>query len=272
MPTVPINDIRLSYREGGHGRPLVLVHGFAGRAKFWEPQVEKLSGRYRVVTYDARGHGASAVPSSDAAYDEAIFVEDLRYLLGQLGIERACVGGLSMGGNIALRFGLTHPELVESLIVCDAGSGSDDPEGWRQRSYGLASLVEHQGIEAFAEVVLASPPLAQFVQQGPEKVQWLRRILSGHRPEGLIRTLRGEQATRPALYAYEEQLRAFHKPALIVVGEHDQASLKPSAFLSEALPNAELFVMPGAGHLTSLEDPEQFNTRVEEFLSRVWRE
>jgi pimeloyl-ACP methyl ester carboxylesterase len=199
-------------------------------------------------------------------------VEDLRQLLGHLGIERACVGGLSMGGNIALRFGLMHRELVDGLIICDAGSGSDDPEGWRQRSYGLASLLEDRGIDAFADAALASPPLAQFVKQGPEQVQRLRRILTGHRPEGLIRTLRGEQATRPALYAYEGQLRAFDKPALIVVGDHDQASLKPSAFLADTLPDAELFVMAGAGHVTSLENPEEFNARVEGFLSRVWRE
>src|SRR5438067_9666506 len=119
MPTVPINGIRISYQEHGRGRPLVLVHGFAGGAKFWEPQVERFSARYRVITYDARGHGASEVPSTDEAYDEAIFVEDLRRLLGHVAIERACVGGLSMGGNVALRFGLTHRDLVDGLIICD---------------------------------------------------------------------------------------------------------------------------------------------------------
>jgi 3-oxoadipate enol-lactonase len=272
MPPLQVNDIRISYEERGRGRALVLVHGLAGGAKFWEPQVEALSRHYRVVTYDARGHGASDVPSTDEAYDEAIFVADLRHLLGHLRIERACVGGLSMGGNIALRFGLTHPELVDGLIICDAGSGSDDPEAWRQRSHGLASIVENQGIEAFAETVLASPPVSQFVKQGPEKVQWLRGILTGHQPEGLIRTLRGEQATRPTLYTYEDVLRIFHKPALIIVGEHDQASLKPSTFLADNLPNAELFVMPGAGHVTSSENPEEFNARVEVFLSRIWPE
>jgi pimeloyl-ACP methyl ester carboxylesterase len=271
VPAASINGIRIAYEERGRGRPLVLVHPFAGGARFWEPQVGRLSARYRVVTYDARGHGASEVPATDEAYDEAIFIEDLRQLLGHLGIERACVGGLSMGGNIALRFGLTHPDLVDGLIICDAGSGSDDPEGWKQRSYGLASIVEGRGIEAFADAVLASPPVAQFVKLGPEQVQWLRRILIGHRPEGLVRTLRGEQATRPALYAYEEQLRRFTKPVLVVVGEHDQASLKPSTFLAEVLPDAELFVMAGAGHLTSAEDPKTFNARVDGFLSSIWR-
>ena len=117
MPAVPINGIRISYEERGRGWPLVLVHPFAGTARFWEPQVERLSSRYRVVTFDARGHDASEVPTTDAAYDEGIFVEDLRHLLGHLGIGRACVGGLSMGGNIALRFDLTHPDLVDGLII-----------------------------------------------------------------------------------------------------------------------------------------------------------
>lgn len=270
MPAAAINGVRIAYEQHGHGRPLVLVHGFAIGMPSWEPQVDRLAARYRVITYDARGHAGGAVPATDEEYDEAILVEDLRLLLGHLGIDRACIGGLSMGGNIALRFDLTCPELVDGLIISDAGSGSDDPDGWKPTVYRLAAIVEEQGIDAFAAAMLASPLTAEFVTQGPDKVAWLRGILTGHPPDGLAHTLRGAQATRPALYTYERALRAFAKPALIVVGEHDQGSMNPSAFLAATLPNAELFVLPGAGHLTSLEQPEAFNARVEGFLSRIW--
>ena len=98
---------------------------------------------------------------------------------------------------------------------------------------------------------------------------WLRDQLTGHRVEGLLRTVLGEQAPRPPIYALGEQIRALTVPLLAIVGEHDEASMGPSRFLAETAPNAELAVMGGAGHLTSLEQPAAFASLVDSFLSRL---
>lgn len=269
MPTVALRDVELYYEAAGQGQPLLLTHGFGNSARFWEPQLESLADRCLVVAYDARGHARSSVPVDELLYDETIFVADVGRLMDRFRFERAVVGGLSMGGNISLRFGLAHPERVDGLIVCDAGTGSGDPPAWRERCQRLAMVLERRGLEAFAELVLGSPPAAHLVAKGPAATAWLRSILTSHQPAGLVRTLLVEQAGRPSLYSLEEQLRTFTKPVLVIVGEHDAPSLGPSRFLAETLPNAELYVMPGAGHLTSAEQPELFNAAVGRFLAAL---
>src|SRR5262249_10787737 len=126
MPIAPVDDIiGLYYETAGKGAPLVLVHGFACGIQSWDPQVRALSRSRRVITYDVRGHGISGAPREATAYSQERSVKDLHALLVHLGIRRAAVGGLSMGGNIALNFALAHPDMVTRLIVADTGAGSD---------------------------------------------------------------------------------------------------------------------------------------------------
>src|SRR5438046_4972635 len=125
MPIARVNGVSLYYEIAGRGAPLVLVHGFACGIRSWDPQVRALSRYRRVVTYDVRGHGLSDAPPDAAAYSQPISVEDLHGLLAYLGITRAAIGGLSMGGNIALNFALAYPQMVGALIITDTGAGSD---------------------------------------------------------------------------------------------------------------------------------------------------
>lgn len=134
MPCVDVNGVSLYYEVTGHGPPLVLAHGFACGLRMWDPQVNVLARSWRVVTYDVRGHGISEAPDDPAAYSQAISVADLRALLEHLKMRRASVGGLSMGGNIALNFALAHPDMVTALIVADTGAGSDEAADWVARS------------------------------------------------------------------------------------------------------------------------------------------
>ena len=267
MPIAHLNGIDVYYEEHGSGPPLVLVHGFGVTHRFWEATVRALDGRYRTIVYDARGHGQSGVPDDLAAYDEAIFVEDVRALLDHLQIEQAAVGGISMGGNIALRFGMIHPERVSGLIVGAPGTGSDDARAWRRRCEVLGRLLRDRGLDSFADATLTSAPVARFVAQGSEARAWLREQLTAHSAEGLMRTVLGEQATRPSVYALEDEIRALAAPLLVIVGEHDEAAIKPSRFLAEHARSAELAVMPGAGHLTNIEQPDAFAALVGGFLS-----
>ena len=135
MPYAEVNGVNLYYESSGDGFPLVWSHEFAGDYRSWEPQVRFFSRRYRVITYCARGYPPSDVPGGLDAYSQEQAVEDLRGLLGYLGIKRAHVGGLSMGGNVALNFGLAHPRLARSLVVAGTGTGSDSPDIVRRATW-----------------------------------------------------------------------------------------------------------------------------------------
>lgn len=271
MPIAQVNGIGLYYEESGRGRPLVLSHGFACGIRMWDPQVARLADRYRVVAYDARGHGASEAPADVEAYTQDAVVEDLRQLIVQLGLRGACLTGLSMGGRIALELALAHPELLSGLIVADAGSGSDAPERYREAIARRATILEQGGIEAGADAMLADPTFATLAEQGPEAARMIRSLLTTHRARGLIGTLRGIQYGRSTTYALEERLRVLRVPTLVVVGERDEACLGSSRFLARTIPQARLVVIRGVGHMSNLEDPTTFNAIVEEFLAHLWR-
>ncbi|MBI3455555.1 MAG: alpha/beta fold hydrolase [Candidatus Rokubacteria bacterium] len=271
MPIAKVNGVGIYYEEAGRGRPLCWAHGFACGAAMWEPQVPVFADRYRVITFDARGHGASEVPAAPEAYSQPTAVEDLHQLLRHLGIRQACVGGLSMGGNVALNFGLAHPEMVAGLIIADTGAGSDDPAGWRETVTEWAAILEARGIEAFADVMMAHPFLAPYAAQGPGAARRMRSLVTTHRAQGLAHTLRGVLATRPPIYALESRLKALEVPVLVIVGGLDEPCVKVSRYMAETLPRAELVVIRGVGHMATLEDPTTFNGVVDRFLASLWR-
>lgn len=269
MPLADANGITIYYEEAGRGRPLVLAHGFACGAAMWEPQVRAFCDRYRVITYDARGHGASSAPTEPTAYSQPASVEDLYQLLLRLGVRDACLCGLSMGGGIALDFALAHPELLSGLIVADTGASAGDPED-RRRQVERRIVALEAGIEAGADHFMTEPIFASRAAMGPEAARHLRSLLTTHRAHGLIGTLRGLEATRKTPYQLEAGLRSLALPTLVIVGEHDRACLEPSRFLAETIPHARLATIRGVGHMSNLEDPTTFNALVGEFLARLW--
>ncbi|HET8576971.1 MAG TPA: alpha/beta hydrolase, partial [Methylomirabilota bacterium] len=130
MPTARVNGVELYYEETGSGFPLIWSHEFGGDYRSWEPQVRYFSRRYRVITYNYRGYPPSSVPDDPAAYRNEILVEDLAALMRHLGIAKAHVGGLSMGGNVTLNFGIRYPEMAASLVIAGCGSGTVDHAGF----------------------------------------------------------------------------------------------------------------------------------------------
>lgn len=269
MPIVRVNGISVYYEEAGQGRPLVWVHGFACGLRMWDPQVVAFASRYRVVTYDVRGHGASEAPADPGVYSQPHSVEDLYQLLRHLGTPRAWLGGLSMGGNIALNLALAHPEVVEGLIICDTGAGSDDRQQWVAVCHEWADLLEGRGIEAFADVAMAHPLFARYAGRGPEAARTVRCLLTTHRAGGLANTLRGVLAGRPTIYSLEDSLRRLSLPVQLIVGEMDDPCLQAHRFMADVIPGAEHVLIPGVGHLTNLEDPAAFNGAVERFLGQL---
>ena len=269
MPRAHAGNVELYYEIRGRGTPLVLVHGFACGIRSWDPQVSALSSAHRVITYDVRGHGISDAPRDAAAYSQATSIADLHALLRSLKIKRAIVGGLSMGGNIALNFTLAYPEMVEALIVADTGAGSDDATDWIGTVHDLARTLDQRGVEAFADAACALDLFGRYIAQGPEAERFIRSCLMTHRAHGLAHTGREVLCKRPSIYALESKLRALTVPTLLIVGEHDAPCTRVHDFMARTIPHAKGAMIRGAGHLTNLEAPAAFNAAVKRFLRSV---
>ncbi|MDW8365101.1 MAG: alpha/beta hydrolase, partial [Abditibacteriales bacterium] len=267
MPFLTANDVRLYYVAYGSGRPMVWAHAYPLSHRMWQPQWEHFSSRYRVIAYDARGMGQSDAPLAPDRYSQPLAVEDLRQLLRALGIERAIIGGLSMGGNVALHLGLNHPEMCDALILCDTGAGSEDPLEHRARVARYAQAAQ-QGIESFKRHLTSLPMFGNFVQKRAEFAALFDDIVSHHPPHGVAHVATQTIGARPPIYALQDRLRQLRVPTLVIVGEHDEPCIKVSQFMAATIPHAELSVVKGCGHFTNLEDPLAFNTAVEDFLRR----
>ena len=168
MPTFSASDgVKIHFEIAGNGTPLLLSHEFAGDITSWEPQVNFFARRYQVITYCHRGYPPSDVPDDPDAYSQEHLVSDMRELLVHLGIERAHIGGLSMGGSAAVSFAIAHPGMCRSLIVASAGSGTTDRERLLTSWQALSELMLTEGMEKFAEGYANGPERVQFKRKDP---------------------------------------------------------------------------------------------------------
>ena len=124
MPFLDRSGVKIYYEDHGHGPPILLSHGYAATCRMWDAQIAAFSQHHRIIVWDMRGHGETDDPEDPAAYSEARTVADMAALLGHYGIERAVIGGLSLGGYMSLGFHLAHPEMVRALMLFDTGPGA----------------------------------------------------------------------------------------------------------------------------------------------------
>ena len=265
------DGVRLYWEETGSGSPVLLVHEFAGDHRSWEPQVRELSRRHRCVTYDARGYPPSAVPTEPGRYSQERAVADAVAVLDHLGIDRAHVVGLSMGGFCALHLGLRHPERALSLTVAGCGYGAPPEvrERWTAESEATARAFETEGSAATAERYLLGPARLQHLRKDPRSWEESKRWLAGHSAVGSALTLRGVQMRRPSLYDLTDQLGSLLVPVLLVTGDEDEGCLDPNLMLKRTIPTAALAVLPATGHACNLEEPALFNRLVLDFIATV---
>lgn len=269
MPIAHVNGVELYYEETGQGFPLVWNHEFAGDWRSWEPQVRYFARRYRVITYNYRGYPPSAVPMEQRAYTNEILVEDLAALMTHLGIDRAHVGGLSMGGNITLNFGITHPRRAASLTVAACGSGTVGRESFLTESKELAQLFLAKGAGAAAERFARLSSRYGFAEKDPRGWEEFLAHVREHSPQGSSFMLRGVQMRRKTVFELEPELRRLTVPTLIVVGDQDEPCLEPGLFMKRHIPHAGLLMLPMSGHTTNIEEPALFNSHVADFLAAV---
>jgi pimeloyl-ACP methyl ester carboxylesterase len=241
---------------------VVLAHGFGGSARNFGPQMRSLRDRYRVVRYDARGHGRSEAPAEPRAYAPATFVDDMRRVLDEVGAPAAVAGGLSMGAGIALRFALAQPARVRALVLCAFPAGADDGDGFAGKALGFADTIERDGLEAAGEAYVWGPQ----TRLDRNAVKFVRQGFLEHPPHGLALTLRGVIALQPPVPALRPALEAIRCPVLVVVGSEDGPSRRACDALAAAIPQARLVVVPGAGHVVNLQKPDEVSAAMHEFL------
>ena len=273
MPKAHINGIQLYYESTGEGFPLVLAHEFAGDFRSWEPQVRFFSRRYRVITYNARGYPPSDVPADEDAYSQELAVEDLRGLLDHLGIEKAHICGLSMGGTLALNFGIMYPDRAQSLIIAAAGSGSTDVDAWRDNVAESSRGMEQRGM-SYMDGYSRGEARVQLLRKDPRGYREFSDQFLSHSGLGSALTFRGVQGKRPPVFALEEEMRALTLPTLIMLGDEDDPCIEPSIFMKRCISTSGLIMFPQSGHAINLEEPDLFNRSVQDFLiaveTRTW--
>ncbi len=269
MPEAEVNGTTLYYETAGEGFPLVLSHEFAGDCRSWAPQIDFFSRRYRVITYNHRGFPPSAVPEGASAYSQDILVEDLYQLLRYLDITTACIGGCSMGGSVALQFAFAHPEMVRALVLVATGAGATDREVFEPRLEGLARQIESEGWKAVAWRYALESNRVQLRRKDPEAWREFTEALAAHHDTASAHLIREVILKRPPISTLGASLERLKVPALIMVGDEDDMCLPPALMMKRHLPGAGLLVFPRSGHAVNLEEPDNFNRSLLEFLTAV---
>lgn len=250
----------LFYEETGSGQPLILIHGFPLSGGIWRGQLSGLAEKFRVVAPDLRGFGRSTPADLPCSMD--IYADDTIMLMDHLGIESAAVCGMSMGGYVLLNLLERYPERVNAACFMVTKAGADDAEG-RSRRTALAEEIMKSGAkvaaEAFSRVLFAPGTAAR----KPELVAQVYGMMLDASPAGLVSGLLAMR-DRPD---YSERLAEINVRSLVVGAEDDVAiPPKESKKLAEGLNNAALYMIPAAGHMVMLEQPETVTKTLMEFL------
>jgi pimeloyl-ACP methyl ester carboxylesterase len=272
MPCITTKDgIDLQYEEVGEGAPILFIHEFGGNHRSWEPQLRCFSRRYRCITYAARGYPPSGVPTRLEQYSQDLATEDALAVLDGLGIGKAHIVGLSMGGFTTVHFGLRFPERALSLTIAGAGYGCEKEfeDYFRGVSREVADKFEAMGAEAFAPIYGSGASRVQFQNKDPLGWQEFVATLATHDRVGAAMTMRGVQARRPSFWDLEEGLKKMMVPSLVVVGDEDDHCLQPGLYLKRTIPACGLSVFPKTGHTLNLEEPSAFNALLAEFFAQV---
>jgi len=272
MAFVTTDDgVKLAYEETGSGTPVMFVHEFAGDMASWEPQLRTFGRRYRAIAYNARGYPPSDVPESPAGYSQDRARLDILAVLDGLGIDKAHIVGLSMGGFATLHFGLHHADRALSITVAGCGYGAepDKREQFKVEANATADLIQSAGMEAFADTYSLGPTRVQFQNKNPRGWQEFRDQLAAHSALGSANTMRGVQAERPSLFDLKDAMARIAVPTLVLTGDEDWPCLAPGLMMKETIPSAALVVMANCGHTINIEEPDAFNAIVGDFVVQV---
>jgi 3-oxoadipate enol-lactonase len=262
MTITNVNGHDIAYDDTGTGTPVILLHGYPFNRSLWRKQAAAFSDTYRLITPDLRGHGESEATDSVTLNEMAV---DVAGLLDTLGIERAVVGGLSMGGYVALAFQKQFPDRVRALVLADTRAQSDNSEARAGREQQAQTAIR-EGMAPIAEGMLSKLFAPETPATNSSVVSFVREMMLKTNPKGAAAALRA-MAVRED---HTEHLGEIRIPTLILVGAHDV--ITPSALSEEMhrrIAGSQLEIIAGAGHVSNLERPDEFNRALKTFLDAL---
>jgi pimeloyl-ACP methyl ester carboxylesterase len=254
----------LAYAELGEGTPFVLLHAFPLSRRMWQFQYDGLTTQMRLVTPDLPGFGQSSL--SDDAPDLGVMADGVLALLDLLELDDVVLGGLSMGGYVAMEILRRRPDRVRALVLADTKASADADAAAANRRRMADVLEDGRNTRVLVHDVLPTVVGDTTREEHPETVTWLREIVEKTDPLGAAWAQRAMAARRDSF----DTLREVRVPTLVVVGEEDGLSPPSDAeAMVDAVPGAELVVLERAGHLSAVEAPDYFNDAVCEFVLRL---
>ena len=265
-----IDGLRYAVEETGAGEPLVLLHGFTGCAANWRPLLPRLAECHRVIAIDLPGHGNSGAPGSVARYKMPRVAADLIELLTRHDATPAHWLGYSMGGRLALYIAVRQSSVVRSLTLVSATAGLANTakrQARRAADEALAARIERDGVASFVAEWERNLLFAGLAGLPEEARATLHEQRLSNSPLGLANSLRGMGAgAQPSLWS---RLAAMTAPALLIAGQRDTKFVALNEGLAVSIPNATLRLIPDAGHVVQMEQPEAFLAAVTDFLERL---
>lgn len=260
MPKLSVNNIQLHYEMTSHGQPILFIHGLGSSARDWEYQVSFFSEHYRVITFDLRGHGQSQKPPGP--YSMSLFASDTAKLIKLLGIAPVHVVGISLGGMIAFQLAVDHPELIKSLVIANAWTEVVPrtlKDYWN--IFMRFTVTRLFGMRKTGEV------LSKRLFPKEEQAE-LKRLFIEHWAEN------DKQSYLDTLHAIigwsvMDHIHEINLPTLILTAEYDYTPISDKEAVVAKMPQAELVVIPNSRHATPVDSPQEFNSAVISFLSKL---
>lgn len=262
-----VNGASLFYEITGKGTPIVFLHGFTCDHRNWDPQVKYFSKNYKVITYDARGHGQSSMPDT-IPYS---YTEDLASLLDYLKIEKAVVVGHSMGGTPAFFYALDYPGKVLALVLAEGGAHIPDtliisPRNLRDYFSGFSyvyNVFQKEGIEKARAAWLTINPIKS-AAENPLSSELIKAMINDY--SGWHWQNRDLQKSNPV--GTPELLGKLNTPTLIITGDLSHEVIKQLVSAEDTyIPNSKKVVLRNSNHMLNLENPDQFNQELMTFLN-----
>jgi 3-oxoadipate enol-lactonase len=266
-----VNGTKLYYEVSGKGEPLVLVHGNGGDRRHWDFQMEDFSKEFKVIRYDVRGYGKSALPDPEIEYSNR---DDLKALLDYLNIEKAHVCGLSMGSGIAVTFALTYPEMCISLIPIGAWAGGYGRGDYRtvasdslSKAMGkVGPIAFEKGAKEATDYFLTGNDVFRNAIRLERTVNHMKQVGYEYSYWGFMNRTKKKSLPQPAISVLDK----IKIPTLIVIGEYDLgACIEVADIMEKEIEGSKKVVMKDAGHCMNIDKPEEFNKLVIDFIKNL---
>lgn len=264
MKTAQINGVSIAYRDQGTGPAILFIHGHPFNQSMWDPQIAALTWKYRVITYDIRGYGASEVPADEATTLETM-ASDIDALLDHLNIPKAVIAGLSMGGQITMAFAEQYPHRLSGLILAATFPQADTPEAAKAR-LAMAERFINEGTCIPGGEMIPKLLAPASIKKNPDLALLIYKMIAHTPPAGAAAALRGRAKRKD----YTASLQNITVPTLIFVGTEDAyTNVETAKQMHQSIPHSHLEIFEGIGHLPNLEAPDKFNELLHSYLANL---